>query len=417
MLCRTLLTVLATEPPPVVADLVDTVHELFHFADYGEVGAVYEAFRRGVMPIEAGMELLAEIGAVDGGGRITPLGRWLRERLVADVPPPVTPDLSAAELLARLATLPYEEVWRQAGRWLAERDTVKAADELLAAAACTALAERVVAVDVVGGLGELAMPVWQRALDHPMLAPHARVLLADLEDPAGIEDPVDAVDLPELDAADRRWLAVEYALVALIGDGPQEAYHLLRDLDGLDAVTDSGHPDAAPLGDALADLVAAGGPAVPTYQPKIALTRVRPPVRRRVRMPATTTLDALHRIIQVAFDWDDDHLHVFTVDGRRYADPFFDLDDCADESRVRLGRLLTRAGGSIGYVYDLGDSWEHQITVERIIESDAADETPTCVGGQGDAPVEDWYPDCGRDPTPFDLDEINRRLAQRQDEG
>ncbi len=159
------------------------------------------------------------------------------------------------------------------------------------------------------------------------------------------------MDLPELDAADRRWLAVEYALVALIGDGPQEAYHLLRDLDGLDAVTDSGHPDAAPLGDALADLVAAGGPAVPTYQPKIALTRVRPPVRRRVRMPATTTLDALHRIIQVAFDWDDDHLHVFTVDGRRYADPFFDLDDCADESRVRLGRLLTRAGGSIGYVY------------------------------------------------------------------
>ncbi|WP_204001794.1 hypothetical protein [Virgisporangium aurantiacum] len=29
----------------------------------------------------------------------------------------------------------------------------------------------------------------------------------------------------------------------------------------------------------------------------------------------------------------------------------------------------------------------------------------------GDAPVEDWFPDCGRDPTPFDVAEINRHLA------
>lgn len=410
VLCRTLLTVLATEPPPAAADLADTVHQLFRFADYGEVGAAYDAFRRGVMPVDAGMELLAEIGAVDGRGRITALGRWLRERLVADVPPPVTPDLPAADLLARLATLPDDEARRQSGRWLAERDPVKAADELLAAAAGAAPAERVVAVDVVAGLGEPAMPAWQRALDDPMLAPHARSVLVDLQDSADVED------LPEPDAADRQWLAVEYALVALAADGPEEAYHLLRDIDGLGTVAGSGHPDAATLREALADLVAAGGPPVSTYQLKITLTRVRPPVWRRVRLPATTTLEALHRIIQVAFDWDDDHLHVFTADGRRYADPFFDLDDCADESRVRLGRLLPRSGGSMRYVYDLGDWWEHEITVERIIDTDAADETPTCVGGRGDAPVEDWFPDCGRDPTPFDLDEINRRLAQPHDE-
>lgn len=137
---------------------------------------------------------------------------------------------------------------------------------------------------------------------------------------------------------------------------------------------------------------------------------------RRVRLPATTTLDALHRIIQVAFDWDDDHLHVFTADGRRYTDPFFNLEECADESRVRLGKLLPRTGGSMRYVYDLGDSWEHQITVERIIDTDAADEAPTCVGGQGAAPVEDWFPDCGRHPTPFDVTEINRRLSRPDDE-
>jgi hypothetical protein len=160
---------------------------------------------------------------------------------------------------------------------------------------------------------------------------------------------------PEPKDADRRWLAVEYALAALATDGREEAYHLLREADVLHAVADSDHPDAAVLSSALADLVAAGGPPVPVYQLKIVLRRVRPAVWRRVRLPATTTLDALHEVIQVVFDWDDDHLHVFTVDGQRYADPYAQLDDCADEARVRLGRVLPRAGDAMRYVYDLGD--------------------------------------------------------------
>jgi hypothetical protein len=45
---------------------------------------------------------------------------------------------------------------------------------------------------------------------------------------------------------------------------------------------------------------------------------------------------------------------VFEVDGRRYADPYAQLDDCADGSRVRLGRVLLRAGDRMRYVYGLG---------------------------------------------------------------
>jgi Plasmid pRiA4b ORF-3-like protein len=143
---------------------------------------------------------------------------------------------------------------------------------------------------------------------------------------------------------------------------------------------------------------------------KITLTRVRPPVWRRVRVPATATLDELHRVIQIAFDWDDDHLHVFTSDGRRYADPFFGLEETADEFRARLGKVASSVGATLTYVYDLGDHWEHRIVVERIIETDEAETSPICVGGQGDAPEEDWFPDCGRDATPFDLTAINQRL-------
>ena len=151
------------------------------------------------------------------------------------------------------------------------------------------------------------------------------------------------------------------------------------------------------------------------HQLKITLTRLRPPVWRRLLLPATTTLDALHRLIQMAFDWDNDHLHMFTVDGRRYADPFFHLDDCADEYRARLSKVLPRANGSMSYVYDMGDWWEHQISVEKIIESGGL-AGPRCTDGQGDAPVEDWSPDCGREPTPFDIAAINRRFAGLDDE-
>jgi hypothetical protein len=177
----------------------------------------------------------------------------------------------------------------------------------------------------------------------------------------------------------------------------------------------SGHPGETELLAHLADLIAAGGPPVSTYELKIALTGIKPPVWRRIRLPATDTLEDLHHIIRIAFDRDDDHLHVFTADGRRYADPFHELDDSADESTARLGTILPRVGAAMTYVYDLGDRWEHRITVERIIDGGDPDATAECVGGQGDAPVEDWFPDCGRHPTPFDLAAINRYLAGEED--
>lgn len=144
---------------------------------------------------------------------------------------------------------------------------------------------------------------------------------------------------------------------------------------------------------------------------KITLTRIRPPVWRRVRLSAAVTLDELHRLIQIVFDWDDDHLHVFTVAGRRYADPFFGLEETADESRARLGKVAPSVGAALTYVYDLGDEWEHRIVVERIIEVDESETSAVCVGGQGDAPEEDWFPGCGRDATPFDLVAINQQLS------
>jgi hypothetical protein len=63
------------------------------------------------------------------------------------------------------------------------------------------------------------------------------------------------------------------------------------------------------------------------------------------------------------------------------------------------------------YVYDFGDWWEHTITLEKTLDADPAASYPTCLTGRGDAPVEDWNPEYPEEPTPFDRDDINRRLA------
>jgi hypothetical protein len=305
--------------------------------------------------------------------------------------------VSAAVLLDRLAGLAHDDdVWRQAEPWLIEREVGAGAAELLAAAATAGPAQRTVAVDVVSALGEPARPAWEWALEVPVLAPHARFVLAEF---AAGED-----DEPELDPADVRWLNVEYALAALTTDGLQEAYLVFPRHD---ASVGSGHPGEALLRAELAEFVAAGGLRIPTYEIKVSLVGLRPPVWRRLRLPATTTLEELHEVIQVAFDWANGHLHVFTAGGRQFSDPRFGLEDCADESRPRLARLLPEVGGTMAYLYDLGAAWQHRIDVERIIETDPPDLSVVCVGGKGDAPVEDSE----GDTTPFDVAAINQELS------
>jgi hypothetical protein len=65
------------------------------------------------------------------------------------------------------------------------------------------------------------------------------------------------------------------------------------------------------------------------FQFRLSLAKVRPTVWRRIQVPADYTLARLHGVIQAVMDWQDYHLHEFTVGGRLYGDP--DLDE---ENRV-----------------------------------------------------------------------------------
>lgn len=93
----------------------------------------------------------------------------------------------------------------------------------------------------------------------------------------------------------------------------------------------------------------------PTCQLKITLRHVRPPCWRRIQLPSSATLGDLHMVIQIAFDWDDDHLHAFTVGRRRYGDPRFDAE--YDELDITLAEVFAHTRKPITYTYDFGDDW------------------------------------------------------------
>ncbi|MGI5179475.1 IS1096 element passenger TnpR family protein [Dactylosporangium sp. CA-152071] len=365
-------------------DLDDRVDERLEDRSPREFQAVYRAFRRGVLPVAGALTLLAEFGAVDHQGRLTALGRETAARLA--VPPPVRPDLPVTELLARLRDMSDADAGRATWRWLDGRDLAATAAELLAAAGAGGAADRLDAFGVIAVIGDPALPFLRPILEHPMLAVHARTTLSD-------EEPSEA---------DRCWLTVE---VALAEDDPEERYHLVEECGGTATIEASDHPDRAHLLDLLK---ASGRPEIPVYELKVALSST---VWRRLRLPGPTTLEVLHAAIQVAFDWDDEHAHLFEAAGQHYSDVYLNLEDSEDESAVRLSKLLPGRGARMTYVYDLGDWWEHTITVERITVPE--DPGPiACTAGAGDAPVEDWNEDDGPDTTPFDLDTINQRLAQ-----
>ncbi|KHD74879.1 plasmid pRiA4b ORF-3 family protein [Actinoplanes utahensis] len=129
------------------------------------------------------------------------------------------------------------------------------------------------------------------------------------------------------------------------------------------------------------------GPA-PIYQIKVSLRGARPPIWRRLQVPADTSLAALHGTIQIAFDWEDSHLHVFETPYGLFgvADP--DLGHRSAAS-VTLEQVAPSASDKITYIYDFGDDWEHEILVEKVLDREEGAAYPRCTGGRRAAPPDD----------------------------
>jgi hypothetical protein len=133
----------------------------------------------------------------------------------------------------------------------------------------------------------------------------------------------------------------------------------------------------------------------PAYVLRVTIAGSKPPIWRELSVPADCTLESLHRIIQIAFDWGNDHLHSFTVNSVEYTAQDMEADygeEAADGDSVCLYELNLQAKQKFSYLYDFGDSWEHEIKVSKIIPPGEAQwdlSRPRCLGGRRAGPLED----------------------------
>jgi len=153
------------------------------------------------------------------------------------------------------------------------------------------------------------------------------------------------------------------------------------------------------------------------YQIKVTLLGTKPPIWRRLLIPGDMTLERLHDVLQLAFEWEDCHLHEFSIGRQRFGTPD-PMDDVmggaptASERTARLASVLGKVGAKAVYSYDFGDGWEHGIVVEKRLEPEPGRAYPVCLAGARHGPPED----CGGIPGFYNLLEALGNPAHEEHE-
>ena len=110
-------------------------------------------------------------------------------------------------------------------------------------------------------------------------------------------------------------------------------------------------------------------------------------------MRSNATLGHLHWVIQFAMGWTDSHLHSFSIRGVEYTtlmpDLGFDELDMRDEQPVKLSKVISSEKFKFFYTYNFGDSWKHEVLVEKVLTAETAIGHPTCIKAKRACPPED----------------------------
>ena len=87
--------------------------------------------------------------------------------------------------------------------------------------------------------------------------------------------------------------------------------------------------------------------------------------------------------------WANYHLYQFTIGGATYSRPDFELElDEEDAQKVKLAQVVSEKDRFV-YEYDFGDSWEHELLVEKISQPEKGKRYPLCLTGKRACPPED----------------------------
>lgn len=224
-------------------------------------------------------------------------------------------------------------------------------------------------------------------------------------------------------------------------------------------------------------------------QLKISLDEIKPEIWRRFLVYDNISFEELHEVIQRIMGWENYHLWEFNINdniitppdedrgfnaaeasfGKLFKSPEFlkmlekqdlskgsksldatKINEILQKSKKEnkheqididesISKLINKEKQKFSYLYDFGDSWEHEVIVEKIIEYDEKQKVPFCLDGERACPPED----CGAvsgyenlieikkdkknkeykelivnwlgenfDFEKFDIDEVNKRLKK-----
>jgi Plasmid pRiA4b ORF-3-like protein len=142
-------------------------------------------------------------------------------------------------------------------------------------------------------------------------------------------------------------------------------------------------------------------------QLKVTLIATDPPVWRRVLVPAEYSFADLHATLQDALGWTESHFHHFLTANpfkrnaayKRIGPPmpeeFTDEEPVLDERKEKISAWLAKPDDMVFYEYDFGDSWMHEVTLEKILPAQPKDQYPQLVDGARACPPEDCGGPCG----------------------
>jgi len=124
-----------------------------------------------------------------------------------------------------------------------------------------------------------------------------------------------------------------------------------------------------------------------TFQFKIFLEE-KSEIWRRFLVNDSLTFERLHLIIQIVMGWENYHLYEFNVNGMKIGRLDEECDyEITDSKKTKLSDCITNKIKKLSYIYDFGDSWEHEIILEKI--DDDKIRVPICLEGKNACPPED----------------------------
>ena len=92
--------------------------------------------------------------------------------------------------------------------------------------------------------------------------------------------------------------------------------------------------------------------------------------------------------------WTNSHLHQFIKNQTYYSmrmpenDLWDEMND-VDYKKMKISDLLKNEKEKITYEYDFGDSWYHDVILEKILPVDEKLKYPVCLAGKMNCPPED----------------------------